>query len=240
MNTNQVSTTNTTTPALLCSELPQARFDHLGTAGLSDIELIALVLSNGMPVDQLMTLSRKLLIEAGSLRGVMSCSPEELKRIKGIGPARARQFAALIEINRRMMQPDEAQPLLCRADLVAAHMAGFVADLEIEKFWVACLNRKNRLKKLVEITSGTATTSLAHPREVFRAAIRYGATAVICIHNHPSGDPTPSTADLHVTRQLREAAKAVDIDLIDHVIIGRKNADPTGNGHYSFRAAGLL
>jgi DNA repair protein RadC len=110
----------------------------------------------------------------------------------------------------------------------------------VEKFWVLCLNRKNRLLKQVEITSGTATSSLAHPREVFRAAIRHGATAVVCVHNHPSGDPAPSAADVQVTRQLREAAKAVDIDLLDHVIVGRKSVDPAGVGYYSFRDAGLL
>jgi DNA repair protein RadC len=105
---------------------------------------------------------------------------------------------------------------------------------------VLCLNRKNRLIKQVEITSGTATSSLAHPREVFRAAIRHGATAVVCVHNHPSGDPAPSAADVQVTRQLREAAKAVDIDLLDHVIVGRPAADPQGRGYYSFREAGVL
>ena len=110
----------------------------------------------------------------------------------------------------------------------------------MEKFWVLCLNRKNRLLKQVEITSGTATSSLAHPREVFREAIRHGATAVICVHNHPSGDPAPSAADLQITRQLREAARAVDIDLLDHVILGRPEADPRGLGYYSFRQSGVV
>ncbi|HXA15049.1 MAG TPA: JAB domain-containing protein, partial [Opitutaceae bacterium] len=82
--------------------------------------------------------------------------------------------------------------------------------------------------------------TLVHPREVFRAAIREGAAAIICAHNHPSGDPMPSAADLQVTRQLREAAKIVDIILLDHVIIGRAAADPSGTGHYSFRTTGLL
>ena len=103
-----------------------------------------------------------------------------------------------------------------------------------------CLNRKNRLIKQVEITSGTATNTLSHPREVFREAIRHGATAVICVHNHPSGDPAPSSADLQITRQLREAAKAVDIHLHDHVILGRLQADPRGLGYYSFRHSGML
>jgi len=105
---------------------------------------------------------------------------------------------------------------------------------------VLCLNRKNRLIKQVEVTSGTATSSLAHPREVFREAIRHGATAVICAHNHPSGDPAPSAADVQLTRQLRDAARAVDIDLIDHVVLGRAANDPHGVGFYSFRQAGVI
>ena len=103
-----------------------------------------------------------------------------------------------------------------------------------------CLNRNNRLLKLVEITSGTATSSLAHPREVFCEAIRQGATAIVCVHNHPSGDPAPSAADLQVMRQLREAAKAVDIDRLNHVIVGRPVSHPLDRSYYSFREAGLL
>jgi DNA repair protein RadC len=147
----------------------------------------------------------------------------------------------VLEMARRVVsQQAGATPLLNRADLVAAHLAPIVAGLEVEKFWVLCLNRKNRLLKRIEITSGTAANTLVHPREVFRAAIREGATAVICAHNHPSGDPAPSAADIQVTRQLREAAKIVDIILIDHVVIGRAAADPAGTGYYSFRTTGLL
>jgi DNA repair protein RadC len=93
---------------------------------------------------------------------------------------------------------------------------------------------------LVEVTSGTATAALAHPREVFRGAIQHGATAIVCVHNHPSGDPAPSSADVHLTRQLREAARTLDIDLLDHVVVGTVAADPAGLGYYSFRTAGLL
>jgi DNA repair protein RadC len=112
--------------------------------------------------------------------------------------------------------------------------------LEVEKFWVLCLNRKNRLMRRVEITSGIATASLAHPREVFREAIREAAVSIVCVHNHPSGDPHPSAQDMQMTRQLREAAKVVAIELADHVILGRAVNDPTGLGFYSFRAAGFL
>jgi DNA repair protein RadC len=137
-------------------------------------------------------------------------------------------------------QPAGEAPMLNRPELIAAYMTPYIRGLEVEKFWVLCLNRKNRLKKLVEVTSGTATSALAHPREVFRSAVQYGATAIACVHNHPSGDPAPSAADMQVTRQLRDAAKALDIELLDHVVVGNAGADPTGLGFYSFRSAGIL
>jgi DNA repair protein RadC len=109
-----------------------------------------------------------------------------------------------------------------------------------EAFYVILLNRKNRPLGRIAVTIGTATAALAHPREVFRPAIVGGASAIICAHNHPSGDPAPSAPDLHVTRMLREASKAVDIELIDHVILGRRECDPANLGYFSFRTAGLL
>lgn len=90
------------------------------------------------------------------------------------------------------------------------------------------------------VTLGTATASLAHPREVFRAAIVAGCTGIVVAHNHPSGDPSPSAADIQVTRQLREASRILAIDLVDHVVLGRPEMDPAGRGFYSFRDAGLL
>ena len=146
----------------------------------------------------------------------------------------------MAEIARRMMTARETKPLLNRADQIALHFAPVVYGLAVEKFWVLCLDRKNRLLKRVEITSGTATATLAHPREVYRAAIRESAAAIACVHNHPSGDPAPSAPDLQVTRLLREASKAVDITLLDHVIVGQVESDPLAKGWYSFREAGLL
>lgn len=136
-------------------------------------------------------------------------------------------------------------PVLSRADSVAAFWNEVVVrlgdyDPETEGFWVLCLHRKNRLKMLSKVTSGTATASLAHPREVFRLAVLSGACALICVHNHPSGDPSPSSADVQLTRKLRDAAETLDISLLDHVVIGRVGADPLGRGYYSFREAGLV
>jgi DNA repair protein RadC len=109
-----------------------------------------------------------------------------------------------------------------------------------EAFYCVYLDRKNHPLARHMITLGTATSTLAAPREVFRGAILAGATALIIAHNHPSGDPAPSAADIQITRVMRESAKIIDIDLLDHVIVGDAKADPQGTGFYSFRQAGLL
>jgi DNA repair protein RadC len=222
-------------------ERPQERLEKFGAGALSDTELLAMLLRSGTRGHDVLTVAARLIAEAGSLGGLIGWRSREFERQKGIGRVKALQMVATMEIARRVIgQQHGDAPLLNRADLVAQYLGTFTCGLEVEKFWVLCLNRKNRLIKCVEITSGTATAALAHPREVFRAAIREAASAVICAHNHPSGDPAPSAPDVQVTRQLREAAKAVDIDLLDHVIVGRVNTDPTGRGFFSFREAGML
>ena len=226
---------------LAAGERPQERLLRLGPGALSDTELLAMLLRSGTQGQDVVTLAARLLADAGSLAGLMAWREPEFRKLKGIGRVKALQLMAVVEIARRVVgQKAEDSPLLNRADRVAEFFQPAIFGLEVEKFWVLCLNRKNRLLKKVEVTSGTATSALAHPREVFREAIREAATAVVCAHNHPSGDPAPSAADLQITRQLREAAKAVDIDLLDHVILGRPNADPAGRGYYSFREAGLI
>jgi DNA repair protein RadC len=212
---------------LATGERPQERLEKLGPAALSDTELLAMLLRSGTRGNDVLTL--------------VTWREPDFQKLNGIGRVKALQLVTVMEMARRVVgQQTGERPLLNRADLVAAYLAPIVAGLEVEKFWVLCLNRKNRLLKRIEITSGTAANTLVHPREVFRAAIREGATAVICAHNHPSGDPAPSAADIQVTRQLREAAKIVDIILIDHVVIGRPGTDPLSKGYYSFRETGLL
>jgi len=124
---------------------------------------------------------------------------------------------------------------------VVEYMDGaFDEDPTVEWFFVILLDRKNHPIGRVMVTKGTASASLFHPREVFKPAIVAGASAIIAVHNHPSGDPAPSRADIQVTRQLREASKVLGIDLLDHVIVGDKIADLTGFGYYSFNEAGLV
>ena len=223
------------------AERPQERLEKFGASALSDTELLAMLLRSGTRGQDVLTLAGRLVAEAGSLGGLIAWRETEFKRLKGIGRVKALQLVTVMEIARRVIgQHGGTEPLLNRADLVAAFLRPLASGLEVEKFWVLCLNRKNRLLKRVEVTSGTATAALAHPREVFRAAVRESAASIICAHNHPSGDPAPSAPDLHVTRMLREAAKTVDIELLDHVIVGSPGADPAGKGYFSFREAGLL
>jgi DNA repair protein RadC len=226
---------------LPAAERPQERLERYGACALSDTELLSMILRSGTQGQDVLTLAARLISEAGSLAGLLAWHEADFRKLKGIGRVKALQMVAAMEVARRATcHPGRESPVLNRADLVAVNLESVSSGLDVEKFWVLCLDRRNRLRKRVEVSSGIATAALAHPREVFRAAIREAAAAVVCAHNHPSGDPSPSAADIQLTRQLREAAAAVDIPLLDHVIIGRRGADPLGRGYYSFREAGLL
>jgi DNA repair protein RadC len=227
---------------LAVSDRPQERMARHGAGALSDAELLALVLRSGQRGLSVLAIAQNLLAEAGHLAALAQWTEADFRRQKGIGPVKASQLCVLLELIKRVRSAEMSleEVVLNRPALIHAHFVPLVAGLSVEKFWVLCLNRKNRLLKSVEVTSGTATSSLAHPREVFREAIRHGAAGVVCVHNHPSGDPSPSAADLQVTRQLRDAARAIDIELLDHLIIGRPGSDPRGLGYYSFREAGVI
>lgn len=207
-----------------------AKFGH---RALSDRELISPVLGD--------ELSDRLLRTAGSLSALRRWDLTDLKQVEGMTPIKALTLYTLLEAGcRSTVESDSPDRPLDSAESVYQLMRPECDTLRVEKFWVLCLDRKNRLIEKIEVTSGTATSSLVHPREVFRPAILRSATAIIAVHNHPSGDPAPSQADIQVTRQLREAAKVLRIDLIDHVIVGQRNKDPNYHGYYSFTEAGLI
>ncbi len=223
------------------SERPQERMQRLGARALSDCELLAMVIRKGSRNLDVLGVSNRLLAEAGSLENLLKWSVADLCRVDGLGTVKALQIQAVLEIGRRLLCQEMGEtPELSTPEEVYRFMIPHALGLETEKFWTLCLNRKNRLLRLVEVTSGTATSSLAHPREVFREAIRHGSAAVIIVHNHPSGDPLPSTADIKITRQLCEAADILQIDLHDHLVLGNAGRDPSGRGYYSFRESGWL
>jgi DNA repair protein RadC len=227
--------------ATAVNERPQERMEQYGVGALSDTELLAMLLRSGTRGMDVMRLAGELINTAGSLAGLIGWQENDFRRFKGIGHIKAMQLVAFTDIARRVRKQEHGEaPLLNRPDLIYAYLQPIAQGLAVEKFWVLNLNRKNRLIKCTEISSGTATSALAHPREVFREAMSAAATAVVCAHNHPSGDPAPSAADVQITRQLREAAKTVDIQLLDHIIIGRPEADPAGRGYHSFRETGVL
>ena len=222
-------------------ERPQERLERLGAAALSDAELLAMLLRSGSKDLDVLGVSQRMISQAGSLAGLLRWSAQDFRKIKGVGNVKALQLLTVMEVARRVLsQEGGVEPLLDNPQSIYDHMLPHAAGLDVEKVWVLCLNRRNRLIKLVEATSGTATGSLVHAREVFREAIRHSAAAVVCAHNHPSGDPAPSGPDLKVTRELRDAAKLLGIELLDHLILGKRHADPRGLGYYSFRAAGVL
>jgi DNA repair protein RadC len=226
---------------MVASERPQERLERHGPEALSDSEILAMILRSGPKGVDVLTMSAQLLNEAGSLSNLLRWSAEDFKKVHGIGKVKALQLIAVMNFAKRILKEDDhTTTIFDTADVVARHFHTLTAGLEVEKFWVLCLDRKNRLIRRIEATSGTATSSLVHPREVFRDAIRLSASAVIVAHNHPSGDPAPSRADIQVTRQLREAASVIGIDLLDHIVLGCKNKDPHGLGHYSFNDAGLI
>lgn len=227
---------------LAVGERPQERQERCGPETLTDAEQLAMILRSGSAGRNVKCVAEDLLTAAGgTLAGMLAWSAADFRRVKGIGRVKAQQLVSVLEISRRMLaQREVVPPQLERPQQVFDHFRAELLALTVEKFWVVSLNRRNRLLRRDEITSGTATSALVHPREVFREAIKAGACAIIAVHNHPSGDPAPSSADLQITRQLASAARAVEIGLIDHVILGAPAHDPAGRGYYSFREAGLL
>ena len=223
------------------TERPQERLQRLGASALSETELLAMLLRSGSKGHNVLNIASEIINDAGSLSNLVSWDDSEFRRFKGIGKVKALQLVTVVEICRRVLaSTNDANPILDAPERIFEFMRSRTIGLEVEKFWSLCLDRKNRLIRSCEVTSGTASHSLVHPREVFREAIRHGASAIICVHNHPSGDPSPSAADIKVTRQLHEASKTIGINLLDHIIIGSPPKDPNGFGYYSFQEYGIL
>ena len=200
-----------------------------------------MLIRSGNAKRDVLAIAEDIINQSDSLSGLLKWDASDFQRIQGIGKIKALQLSTQIEIAKRMMQSKRSsQIFLDEAQKVWDYLYPEVRADTVEKVWVLCLDRKNKLIRAEPITSGTASGSLVHPREVFRPAIRHGASAIILAHNHPSGDPTPSSADLKVTKKILEASKAVDLSMLDHVIIGEPDSCPQSQGFYSFSDGGLL
>lgn len=222
-------------------ERPQERALAHGVGALSDLELLALILRSGTRGRDVLSLAAALLAEAGALHTLVQWTPADFRRVKGIGRVKALQLCTVMEVARRVLDADRAvAPHLETSAQIYAYLRPRALGLPNEKTWVLTLNSRNRLLRCVELSSGTARQTLVRPAEVLRETVRENATAFVLAHNHPSGDPQPSAADVRVTRQLRDAAAALDLVFLDHLVLGEPASDPLGLGYYSFRGAGLL
>ena len=217
------------------SERPRERLRSVGAMGLGTVELLALILGSGGRGRSALDVARSVLAEeGGSLRRLAVRPVAALTAVPGMGGARAACVHAALELGRRLAAEsrDCGAPLRAPRDVYRA-FAPRLEDLPVEEFHVAVLDAQHRLERDVLVTRGILNSSLVHPREVFREAIAERAAAIILVHNHPSGDPTPSADDRQVTEQLAAAGRLLDIPVHDHVIVGR--------GRYvSFAEAGLL
>jgi DNA repair protein RadC len=216
------------------NERPRERLLQDGPQHLTESELLGILLGKGTRKKTAIDLARELLDRYESLQKLFSRSPSELMTVKGIGPAKAAILSAAFELVRRIQSRKDAdRPLFKRSSDVAGHYLPLMRDLRKEVFKVLLLNRANRFIKEVFISEGTLDASVVHPRDVFREALLEPAAGIILIHNHPSGNPSPSDEDLRVTKQLAEAGRLLGIKVYDHIILA-------GESYRSLADEGLL
>jgi DNA repair protein RadC len=219
-----------TAPAFLVEEDKNLnRLDRLGSRALLDRELFALLIGEK---------AADSVDRAGGLSSLIGLELAELKAV--VPEAKAVALSVVLELCKRIEERRTAKPeCLDKPERVFRFLEHKVPQ-DVEACFVLALNRRNKLLAFKQISSGTATQSLLHPREVLRFAVRCGASAFIVAHNHPSGDPSPSPADKAVTRQMADAGRVLGVECLDHVIVGKESADPEGKGWFSFGEAGLI
>ena len=219
-------------------ERPREKLLGRGAAALTDPELIAILLRTGLPGANAVEVARQLLERYGSLSGLSRCSVREIASIRGIGAAKAIQLVAAFGLGQRLATERLSRQKLDSPELIHDLVAAEMRTLHKESLRVILLDTRYHLIRMEEISLGSVNESIAHPRDVFRPAVISSAYAVIVVHNHPSGDPSPSQSDHSLTRRLAEAAELLQIKLLDHIIIG---APAEGRlPYFSFKEAGVL
>lgn len=205
------------------SERPRERLIALGPDALSSAELVAIILRTGTKGANVLDISRQLVQKHGSLDALARASLEDLQTVKGVGRDKAVTLIAAFTLARKMAEElRKESPVLDTPEAVARLMREDARLRTVETFQVLLLNTRRRLIDVVKIADGTLDTLLVHAREVFKPAITANAAAIILLHNHPSGEATPSEADVKVTRDLIRAGQVLKIDILDHVILGRR------------------
>ena len=204
-------------------ERPRERLKLRGAAALSDAELVAILLRTGMKGISVVQLAQELLVKFRTLPALASAPVEEIAKVKGVGETKAIQLKAAFELARRLSSNtrDKQNPISSPEDAAAA-VREDMRLLDREEFRVLLLNTKNGLIKKCEVSRGSLNASIVEPREVFKDAIAASAASMILVHNHPSGDPTPSSEDIAETKSLFKAGELLNISVLDHIILGHR------------------
>jgi DNA repair protein RadC len=209
------------------SERPRERLAAKGAGALTDAELIAILLRTGLKGANAVEIGKQLIQKFGSLQGLARTSVDDLCQVKGIGRDKAVTLLAAFTLARKMAEELQREsPVLDNPQAIVALLKDQNLTKGVETLQVLLLNTRRRLIRVAEeVLDGTIDQLLVHPREVFKAAIAANAAAIVLAHNHPSGDPTPSEADIKVTRDLIRAGQLLKIDVLDHIILGRATAE---------------
>ncbi len=204
------------------AERPRERLIECGAEALSPAELIAILVRTGTRGTNALDIGRQLLRKYGSVGALAQASVEDLSVVRGIGRAKAVTLVAAFALARTLTQElQREQPLLDNPEAVVRLLRDQNRTRNVETVEIVLLNTRRHLIRIEQVSQGTLDTILVHPREVFKSAITASAAAIVLVHNHPSGDPTPSEADIKVTREIIRAGKVLKIDVLDHLILGR-------------------
>ena len=222
------------------NERPRERLAKLGADAPSHAELIAILLRTGMTGFSAVQVAQQVLQKYKSLDALSRASLEELKTVKGVGQDKAIALKAAFTLARLLVEESQGEaPLLDSPERIADHLREDNRAYEVEQLQAVLLNTRRKLIRVELISHGLVDTILIHPREVFRSAIAANASALVLVHNHPSGDPTPSEADIRATRDLIRAGQLLKIEVLDHIILGRRTAE-NGRDYVSLRELGFF
>ncbi|MGL5150257.1 MAG: RadC family protein [Clostridium sp.] len=213
---------------------PQEKLFNYGADSLSEYELLAIILRTGIPGENILSLTQRLLLEVDGVDGLLNATENDIRNIKGFGKVKTAQILAIVELFQRFKKlkiGDEVT--ISSPKSVAELLTNEMAYIKQEKFRVLLLNTKNKVVAIRDVFIGSLDTAIVHPREVFKEALKFSASRIVICHNHPSGDPTPSKEDINITNRLRECGTLMGIELLDHIVVAK-------NGYFSMKEKGLI